>query len=278
MSPDSFDGISEMEAGPSARRQRDRPNHQRPKKDPEELQAKAAAAEQAARAALAGTPKVIDESGADVSADVDLGLAEAFTRLPALEVSDAEGELTPAEQERLALCHRAFENYAEAEVYAIVAMMTVRNERLYRQTHTTFEAFVEEVWKEKKNWVDRKIAQLEITQAVGLDPMRSELVVERQARELRGLLSDKTKGPKAVREVWEQAHKKKSKPTANDLREVREQLYPRADTSQTDPAPVPREVRLVRQLGKSTTEIASTLRAGLAEDELEELTDLLTSP
>jgi hypothetical protein len=276
MSPDSFDGLAEMEQGRAARRQRDRPNHIKPKKDPAELQAKAAAAAaEATRLTQAPAARVIDESGKDVEADGEVSLAEAFARMPPREVSKAEGDLTPQEQERLALCHRAFANYAEAEAIAIIAMMTVRNERLYRQTHKTFEAFVEEVWQEKKSWVDRRIGQLEVTRALGLEPIGSKLVPESQARELTGLLNEKGRGESAVREVWEQAHKESDKVTAKVLREVRDRLYPRPENT-PGRAALPREVKLVRQLGQSPTEIASTLRAGLDEDEFEELADLLT--
>lgn len=220
-------------------------------------------------------PVVVDQTGQEVPTGESVSLAIAITDLtePA-EGVDVEGDLTPAQVEKLALCHRAFDNYAEAQVFAIIAMHTVREERLYRKTHKTFEEFVEEVWDAQKTWVDRQIGRLRVTKALDIDPIGSSLLSESQARELTGLLDKK--GPDAVKEVWEEASAGGGKLTAQALREVRERRYPRSATPQKGRAPVAREIKLVRQLGTTPPEIAATLRAGLDDAVVKELVSLLS--
>lgn len=188
------------------------------------------------------------------------------------DVGEVEGDLTPIEQDQLDQCHRAFRQYAGAEAVAIKAMLVVRSRRLYRQTHPTFEAFVEEVWHQQKTWVNRQIGRYLVTEAVGLDPMGSKLLPERQARELTGLL--KSEGPEAVQKVWSQATERAESPTAETLRGAREDLYPRPRSRPGRPA-VSREVKLVRQLGTTPSTIAASLRAGLDDEAFAELAELL---
>jgi hypothetical protein len=267
----SLDGIDEMESSRAARR-RSTPKPRKPKKDAEEVFGAPAAPPQAVDAESSTAPVVIDQDGQverprDVESD-RMGLHD----LPEPEVvADRQGDLDADELELLGRCRRAFDQYADAEAVAIKAMLNIRDRRLYRATHRTFEAFVQDEYRRKRTWVNRQIGRYLVTEAVGLDPIGSKLLDESQTRELTGLLSQK--GPDAVREVWEQATKVRDRPTARIIRQVRDQRYPRPSGDHR--VTVDHEVALVRKLGATPIEIAQTLRAGLDEAALIELAELL---
>jgi hypothetical protein len=190
-----------------------------------------------------------------------------------LEVKDREGDLDNEETAMLAQCRRALDQFAQAEAVAIKAMLVIRNRRLYRQTHATFEDFAQEVYERQRRWVNRQISRYLVTDALGLDPMGSKLLPERQARELTALLPQ---GADAVRAVWEEATSIQGEPTAEILRQVRERRYPQA-RRKSNQAPSNPAAALVKRLGANPPEIAATLRAGLSEDDFAALVALLAS-
>ena len=57
-----------------------------------------------------------------------------------------DGRLSPAEQADLATCEAALDNLRLAFAAAGKALQVIRDARLYRSTHDTFEAYVEQRW------------------------------------------------------------------------------------------------------------------------------------
>jgi hypothetical protein len=91
------------------------------------------------------------------------------------------------------------------------ALLRIRDERLYRNSHTTFEEYVRERWGFSKPYAHRQIQAAEIA---GVVPVGTE----RQARELAPVKGD----PEQVREAWAEANRRSGgKPTAADVRESR---------------------------------------------------------
>lgn len=62
-------------------------------------------------------------------------------------VGSAGGDLTGTEKHDLGLCERAVENLSTARWLAGKALASIRDRKLYRQTHQTFEAYVEDRWE-----------------------------------------------------------------------------------------------------------------------------------
>lgn len=63
-----------------------------------------------------------------------------------LEV-EAAGDLNGTEKHDLGLCERAVENLSTARWLAGKGLQSIRDRKLYRQTHSTFEAYVEDRWE-----------------------------------------------------------------------------------------------------------------------------------
>lgn len=110
----------------------------------------------------------------------------------------ADVQITMSEVEQARLHHK--ERLIERGVQQVgEALRDIRNERLYRETHGTFEAYCEQRWGISPRHANRQIAAAEVADAMG--PIGPNLS-ESQARELAPLRDD----PDRLREVWEQAN------------------------------------------------------------------------
>jgi hypothetical protein len=104
------------------------------------------------------------------------------------------------------------------------ALAEIRDSRLYRGSHGTFEAYCEQQWSLSRSRAYRIIEAAGITEAlspIGDTPAPAN---EGQARELSGLPAD------AAAEVMRRAHEETDgKVTASAIRQARETLPPRPD-------------------------------------------------
>ncbi|TWH20944.1 hypothetical protein [Prauserella rugosa] len=127
--------------------------------------------------------------------------------------------LTVAEADQLADLEAVIAQGLQTFVRVGQALLTIRDNRLYRKTHETFEEYCRERWemtKDSANRVIRAAEVVEVMSPIGLTP-----ATESQARELAPLKDD----PDAMRAVWETANERTDgKPTAKVIRECREEL------------------------------------------------------
>ncbi len=92
-----------------------------------------------------------------------------------------DGELSPRERGDLATCEAALDNLRVAFWAAGKALQVIRDARLYRATHATFEDYVEERWDMSRPQAYRLVDAWPLAER--LSPMGDKLN-ERQIREL----------------------------------------------------------------------------------------------
>jgi hypothetical protein len=126
------------------------------------------------------------------------------------------------------------ENERLAELEAVIessfvaqgnALREIRDSRLYRETHDTFEAYCQERWDYSRPQAYRLIAAAETVEVVSPNGDTASPANEAVARELKGTDEEKAA-------AWEEAVQKHGdKPTAKQVREVvqsrqrREQIF-----------------------------------------------------
>lgn len=98
------------------------------------------------------------------------------------------------------------------------ALSEIRDARLYRESHDTFEDYCRERWGFNRNYANKQIAAAEVVRALGTNvPTPAN---EGQARELAPLKDE----PEAMTEAWQEAQviaTTKARPvTASDVREA----------------------------------------------------------
>lgn len=108
-----------------------------------------------------------------------------------------ETDLTTTERVRLEQYEKIIERGKETFIEVGSALMSIRESRLYRATHDTFEAYCRERWGWSKTHVNRQIQAAEI--ADHLTPTGVKPGNERQARPLAGL------EPEQRAEAWDEA-------------------------------------------------------------------------
>jgi hypothetical protein len=101
--------------------------------------------------------------------------------LPAPYETTSDGELTPHERDDLATCEAALDNLRVAFWAAGKALQVIRDARLYRQDHATFEDYVERRWDMSRPQAYRLIDAWPLAER--LSPM-GDTLNERQIREL----------------------------------------------------------------------------------------------
>lgn len=123
-------------------------------------------------------------------------------------------EMTPAESRHL----RALEGRIERGLQTFrdvgLALMEIREDRLYRATHTSFEAYCLERWNLEKARAYQFLGAAEVVKAIGDGAGPTN---EAQARELVALVHE---DPEAVRQVWAEVQKSGKPITAEAIREV----------------------------------------------------------
>jgi len=106
----------------------------------------------------------------------------AASAVPApYEPADDSPTLSGKERSHLATCEAAIDTLRVAFAAAGKALQVIRDARLYRETHGTFEEYAEERWQMGRSYAYRLIAAWPIVEA--LSPM-GDTVNERQMREL----------------------------------------------------------------------------------------------
>ena len=103
------------------------------------------------------------------------------------------------------------------------ALLAIRDKRLYRESHATFEDYCRERW----GFTDRRARQLMEASEIGtVVPVGNEA----QARELAPLRDD----PEALAEAWEEASSD-GQPTAEKVREAVRARKPKPETESSVP-------------------------------------------
>lgn len=134
--------------------------------------------------------------------------------------------LDDVEQSRL----RVKENVIERGAQQIgAALRDIRDERLYRETHSTFEAYCQERWDIGRNYANRQIQTAEVAALVP----NGTNIREAHARELAPMRDD----PDRMRAVWDAAlEATDGNPTAAAIREARNPQTPEPAVSGEAPA------------------------------------------
>ena len=116
-----------------------------------------------------------------------------------LEVGHAGLVLTTQEQEALARCEAVIRRGWESFIEVGVALAQIRDQRLYRAQHQTFEHYCREKWDYRKSHAYRLIAAAEVVKCLSPVGDIPQPTHERQVRPLFGL------EPEKIRELWKKA-------------------------------------------------------------------------
>lgn len=142
-------------------------------------------------------------------------------------------QLSKAEERNLGRLEKRIASGLQTFREVGVALLEIRDSRLYRETHSTFEAYCSERWAMPRSRAYQLIDSAKVVQTLGSP---SELANEAQARELASLPSEDV-----IKTVWAAAETRASETnrplTAALIRQVREEVAPvgnghaaRADT------------------------------------------------
>jgi hypothetical protein len=159
--------------------------------------------------------------------------------------------LTPIPERTLAELEEVIAAGLQTFVEVGQALMEIRDGRLYRDSHETFEIYCRERWSIGSSRARQLIAAAESVTTVTIAGLPAP-TNERQARELVALLDQ----PDELREAWARASSD-GKPTALKVREVVRKRGPRHNTSPYEP-----DTERKRQLANKQYERISV---GLAE-------------
>jgi hypothetical protein len=173
-------------------------------------------------------------------------------------------DLTTAERRRRNKLMTDVADNTQAGIQANIAvgraLRELRDKRLYRETHSTFELFVKEHWGLSRPRAYEFIKAADTADALSASGRQApQPSSERVARELKGTAAQK-------RKTWEETTKKHGpKPTAAQTREVRQSHQskaaqaPKGDLG-SDPLVID-WVRRERETGKSRDEILALAKA-----------------
>ncbi|WP_433233925.1 hypothetical protein [Actinomadura nitritigenes] len=144
------------------------------------------------------------------------------------------------ERAQLARAERTIRRGLATFVAVGEALLEIRDQRLYRETHGTFEEYCRDRWALSKTHGNRLVQAAQVVRE--LAPTGAAPTSERQARELTGLLRD----PAALREVWGRVVAS-GRPTAARIREaVRETVHPKTSVLMTPEPPAPSKASRVQ--------------------------------
>jgi len=127
---------------------------------------------------------LVAQSGIEDAGDPELTLASSpayLAAVPGPYEAVGDGELSPRERGDLATCEAALDNLRVAFWAAGKALQVIRDARLYRQAHATFEDYVEQRWDMSRPQAYRLVDAWPLAER--LSPMGDKLN-ERQIREL----------------------------------------------------------------------------------------------
>src|SRR5690606_18478059 len=139
--------------------------------------------------------------------------------LGSMTLATTTATLTVAEADQLAHCEAVIAKGLQTFIEVGQALLTIRDNRLYRTSYGTFEEYCRKTWGMSKTHANRVIDSAEVAEV--LTPIGVTPATESQARELAPLKDD----PDTMRAVWEAANERTDgKPTAKVIRECREEL------------------------------------------------------
>lgn len=99
------------------------------------------------------------------------------------------GEVIPIEESRdLARLETTIANGLQTVVEVGEALAEIRDRKLYREEHATFDAYLETKWKISRSWACR---QIQAAETVKVLPTDNKPTTERQARPLTKLAPEK---------------------------------------------------------------------------------------
>ncbi len=134
-------------------------------------------------------------------------------------------QLTAPEREQLEACENTIRHHFETFAEAGKALQTIRDKRLYRETHLTFEEYCRRKWEMSKTQANRLIASFRVTEVVG-SVSGPAPASESQVRPLTVL------NPSTQKKVWEkvvqQAKKEGQEITAKMVSDVAHKVAPKA--------------------------------------------------
>jgi hypothetical protein len=163
-------------------------------------------------------------------------------------------DLVPAEHDRLAELEAIVEAGLETFVEVGRALLEIRDGRLYRQTHDTFEAYVRERFEISRRHADRTIEAARV--ADGLRPIGLKPANEAQARAMRPLvdLKGEKEGARVLRALRDRfgesgVSARKITETVNGRRYG--EPWPKTIERLYDAKPVMNDVERKRQLAES---------------------------
>jgi hypothetical protein len=110
----------------------------------------------------------------------------------------ASAELSPLERNRLLNLEQVVEQGLDAFVAVGQALLEIRDARLYRETHGSFEAYLDERWGVSRSRGYQLIDAARVTKALSTDVDLEPPANEAQARSLVPLAGDE----QAMVEVW----------------------------------------------------------------------------
>lgn len=175
-------------------------------------------------------------------------------------------ELTAAESDHLAECEATISRGLETFREVGDALMSIRDNRLYRAQFETFEAYAEQKWGFSKTHANRLVAASSV--AAILAPMGVEINSERAARELTSLLDD----PDEMRAAFTEAIERSSgRPTAAVIRDVvRERMDPESHLAKVAERELDKAEERQRLVDEHNAHVAE-VRKGLTPERIAEI-------
>jgi hypothetical protein len=188
--------------------------------------------------------------------------------IPAPYGTAGTGELTANERDDLAVCEAAIDGLRVAFWAAGKALQVIRDGRLYRNTHSTFEEYVNDRWEMTRTQADRLIRAWPLAES--LTPIGAKIINEAQIRELLPV-ADQHGQDAAVTVYQTVAETDGVKVTAAVLKEVVAML----PADRFDPADAVAQIRayLTGQVGRPEPSLSA--RAGLWATEASRVRNVL---
>lgn len=139
-----------------------------------------------------------------------------------LEQIEAADEMTLEERNRLVVLEDAIDRSVRTQLEAGEALREIRDRRLYRRTHGTFEEYARQRFTFERAHAYRLIDMARVVEI--LSPAGDTPTAERQARELAPLLDEPEKLTQAWQAATSTAAAAERPVTAADVREARRQV------------------------------------------------------
>lgn len=169
---------------------------------------------------------------------------------------EAESDLTPMEKRHFAALERRIERGLTTFREVGLALLEIRDKRLFRLTHPTFESYCRDRWSMERSRAYQLMGAAEVAQYLPDDGDGHGPVNEAQARELVPVYNS---NPSLVTKVWEAVTARNEPVTAPLIREVvrevtGEVVEPGTDRRSDHARPVTATAKLVNAINKATAD------------------------